>query len=75
MTAKMTAFYSENKPVAKELVEGRLYGLVVKDEVLRWEGADYTEGIWLLKQDWVKNNEIKMSAVSIDVFLEVGKTF
>lgn len=35
MAAQMTAFYSDNKPVAKELVEGRLYGLVLEEEVHR----------------------------------------
>lgn len=35
MAAEMTAFYSDNKPVAKELVEGRLYAVLLEEEVHR----------------------------------------
>lgn len=35
MAAKMKAYYSDNKPVAKELAEGRLYGLVLEEEFHR----------------------------------------
>ncbi|XP_075884804.1 putative ATP-dependent RNA helicase TDRD12 isoform X2 [Nelusetta ayraudi] len=35
MVAEMTAFYSDNKPVAKELVEGRLYAVLLEEEVHR----------------------------------------
>lgn len=55
MAAKMKAYYSDNKPVAKELVEGRLYGLVLEEEVHRWGAADYTERNWPSEQDWGLN--------------------
>lgn len=35
MAAEMMAFYSDNKPVAKELVEGRLYAVLLEEEVHR----------------------------------------
>lgn len=35
MVAGMAAFYSDNKPVAKELAEGRLYAVLLEEEVHR----------------------------------------